>query len=248
MAFIINEPFKSDIKTLKQHKFRVKPSYGRVNENSDHICVSYKANKRFVSIRCRERYSYHGSTVLGYSVFSRNKNGGYVKRQEFSALEGALDLALSILSTEEEPEIPDWSKSSLPTPMGFSDKLRYEHHKYANSTIIGISFQSLITHIEAKSLVAIDKDCTVSAEAIKRDNNDPWVLMYCRGTGGRFSIISNGEEWYPVQRTTHNRMKISLDTKVGNIDLAHMNASDKHRIGIAFKMYLERLAAHTSGQ
>ena len=210
------------------------------------------ANKDYVNMRGHwSNYPSPGTWV--FEFFVRNKNGGYASYRDGNAYNTNHFSIEQIISKAKElfanggPDIPEWDRDKLPEPFSFSDMVYYKirkfgyvapgERKHQNKT--GLSIECLVQNITIVGIVAINKDCTITEEAAIVPNNTAWFMLECAGTCGRFTILSNGDQFYPVRITAARQYKVSLDTHLDRIDTAKLNVRDQLNIKFAIKEYIK---------
>lgn len=223
--------------------WKVKFEYGSVNNGSE--VVDFRANKKHVNLRGHrgERqylYSdkYTGNYICGwvFTIYVRNKNGGDNRAEEFLPLDEAI-AAANKHAAEEEPAIPTWKRGDLPEPFMLPDEDVFEcevqnNPYYTRNNILEVRFERLVHTVRCLGVVSIGGDCTVSVEASMAPNIKAWFLFECYGTRGKFLIISDGDSYYPVKKTS-NHHKVSLDMKLSRADLSKLSNIDTKSIRVA---------------
>lgn len=224
MATEISDGLRDQINTLRGQGYKIKKNYAYDTKNQ---CTGFRALKDFVSLRANKGYT-------PYHVLSRNANGGYIGRGKFTNFNDALTTANKIVAEEAEPEIPTWDRGGLPEPYEFiSDKIYYKISK--GKHYVALDYQVLPCHIEVHGIVAIMPDCTIQPSNDPSDN--PWFILRISGTRGKIDIITDGDKWYPVRGTTHNRYKINLEFGRHDDKLKLMGFRDHQHINIAIRHY-----------
>ncbi len=191
----------------------------------------------------------------GDSRFTPAINGGYILRDTIEDFDDALACANKILTEEQEPKYPTWERGELPDPYKFdSNDIHYTIQKYPNDAgvVAGdqdchhICIEALVLYVTVHGIVGIGGDCEVSLRAAAEPGNDCWYLISCHGTGSSFMIATDGEMYYPINKTKKKDRKIykiALDQTVKSTDLSRMNSRDKKNINMAIKAYTK--AVHT---
>lgn len=206
--------------------------------------VSIKVNKNHVNLRVEQTIS---NGCWHYSIYTRNQNGGYVRRRDLrdrcQDLESAIAVAQEI-AAQDAPPIPVWDKDALPEPLTINCDLVYhesgvrQDYKNHNKPMVSTTIQTLITHITILGVVGLEKDCTITEDAAIVPGNRTWFLADCTGTSGRFRLVTDGTRYYPVRRKSATKEKIILDPRIGNIDLSQLNMRDQLNLELAIKNYV----------
>jgi len=189
--------------------------------------IAFRANKKHVNLRSRRTSGWL------FEIWVRNANGGYDKLHRMTELELAIAKAMDI-AKGKEPAIPVWDRDKLPDayPLPSTNIIRYT--KISRT----IAFETIINYIIYRGIVSINKNCTISDEAAAIPGNKVWFFLDCSGTRGGFTIITDGEKFYPLRKIRgESKHKISLDLNVGSVDLEHMTGQDTEKIVTAVKLF-----------
>ena len=257
---------KDNLSGLKAKGWKVKFTYQPKDPSSLGTCrrTLWKFTANYKHVNMRGQFSATGSHVgrrwndpriVGwlFSIYVRNLNGGYTREKVMTDM---LDVIVSAeqFASEPEPEIPTWDRRDLSDAFkleppevgkiyyGTEVSTRYSRSGEARPKVVVARFQSLIYRIICQGIVSISSDCTVNGESAMTPGNDAWVLLECTGTEGNFIIITDGDRFYPVRKLS-NKLKISMDLKVKNINLAKLQRTDIGTIKIATREYLKWYAA-----
>lgn len=233
--------------------------FWRQESKNVRVMEDFRANKKHVNLRGanrREHYIGHrwdGSPEINgwiFDIYIRNANGGYNRIHRMLNFDDAVAKAKEI-AAQEEPQIPTWKRDDLPQPfpLPFDDtsvfvgktERRKDYRGYGphNKKIeyLCITIETLVHSVDCMGVVAIAGDCTVTLDAAVVPGNKAWFLLECYGTEGRFTIISDGDNYYPIRRMPDGGIKLSLDRKVRGVDISRMTGRDAQNIRIALKHY-----------
>jgi hypothetical protein len=185
------------------------------------------AKKGHVSVRGYSRSSYNGQIYSNFKMLIRNKNGGYEIRDNshrYMGIDKAIEEAELILSDEEAPKIPTFSPDELPEPNGFTGTIAlkvqpvpswYSNHKGFENRGPCVSYAASIIQAGVDGIVSFDEKLFVSPTNILDPNREAWFSLACSGRQhGNFVIISNGKGWYPVRKSSLQRLRVNMSNKI----------------------------------
>ena len=104
-------------------------------------------------------------------------------------------------------------------------------------------FEVLIFRIHCLGVVGIDGSCYVNTDASLTPNNRAWFLLECSGTNGNFLIVTDGDKFFPVRRMPGDKLKVSMDLRLRNVDLSRMSDVDILFIKTALEEYTKAYMA-----
>jgi len=206
-----------------------------------------RENKRSISgkkgwVRITSISSYHRV----FLVKKRTANGGYTNIESiYDSIRDAIDLANKVLETEEEPPKPNWNKSKLPEPFEFTDGHNIVRKDWGRGVVV--EEVSPCREVIIHNVVTIDKKCVVTASTSNPSNDDIWFLVQIYGDSGKYYIITDGEKFRLVRRTTpdkqgNERYKVDLGTSGSGVDRTQLNHVAKEMIRRGIKRFVQKIS------
>lgn len=129
-------------------------------------------------------------------------------------------------------------------PHTYQKEVYRDGHK--KITKVSFTSDSQIKTVSVLSLVTINRGFNtvdITGAGIMVPNTRCWFLLECIGfCGAGFNLISDGQEFYPVERTSehHTRTKICYDVKKATVSIDSINQADQNLIELAIAEWIER--------